>query len=225
MKTPQNIENRLRHASLKSNSKVNQAVLKDLLNHWDQSAIGTAKKPGFGRQIMQRPTSKIAAAIVVFVLILSGILSIGGKNQGVALGQVVASMQKMPWVHVKVTVHQAGQTLLLEEWECFDSKISIKIKPDGVISFRDYGLGTVSVYQPTDDTIRISPVTDRFNKKRAGSASAGVRAMISQFESQGSQVVRTTTTQDGLPVEVITLKDDHQEITLVLDRDRQVPQT
>ncbi|NQV35686.1 MAG: hypothetical protein HQ515_23535, partial [Phycisphaeraceae bacterium] len=136
-----------------------------------------------------------------------------------------ASMQKMPWVHVKATVHRAGQTLLHEEWECFDSKISIKIEPDGVISFRDYGLGTVSVYRPTDDAILISPVTDRFNKKGAGSGSAGVQAMISRFESQGSEVVRTATTQDDLPVEVITLKDQIQEITLVLDRDRQVPLT
>jgi hypothetical protein len=225
MKTFRNIEKRMRHASLKSNSEVNQAVLNDLLNHWDQSPVGTVRKPGLGRIIMERRSSRIAAAIVVFALIISGILSIGGKNQGVALGDVVASMQKMPWVHVKATVHQADQTLFHEEWECFDPRISIKIEPDGVIRLRDYDQGIVSVYQPKDNTIMISPVTDRFNKRGPGSPSGAMQDMIAKFESQGSQVVRTKTTQGQFSVEVIQLKDEHQEITLVLDVDRQVPLT
>jgi len=169
--------------------------------------------------------SKIAAAAIVVLIVYSGILHIGQKNQGVVLGAVTEAMSGMPWVHIDTSIQQGDQIQKRQEWECFDPKVHIWIDAQGVISYRDYSRETAYVYQPHANTITISSTTDRFNKKGPQSPVEAVKHMIARFESKSGDIQREKATQNQIPVEIIHLHDEHQDISLVLDVKRQVPLT
>ena len=223
MRGDRKLEAWLRAASLRSNEEVNRAVLQDLLGQWEGPVESHSIKPSFGRRMMNSRASRVTAAVIVLVLVLTGMFQFGNGTQGVALGAVLDAMYEMPWVHIKTTIHRADQIQIREEWECFNPKVHVWKDPAGVINFRDYSQGTAYVYQPANQTVTISATTERFNQRGPESPSEAVRGMIARFETEGSQVTREKTMRGQIPVEVIVMKDEHQEITMVLDLDRQVP--
>ena len=172
---------------------------------------------------MSSKVTKIAAAAIVLVVVGTGILHIGTQDQGVALGAVEQAMYGMPWVHTNATIRQGDQIQVRQEWECFDPKVHIWIDPNGVISYRDYSGQTAYVYHPEANTITISSATDRFNKKGSQSGAEAVKDMIARFESRSGEILRQRTTHNQIPVEIVQLADEHQEISLILDLERQIP--
>lgn len=171
---------------------------------------------------MNSRASRVTAAVIVLVLVLTGFLNFGNDTQGVALGAVLDAMNRQPWVHVKATVRQENQTQVHEEWECFNPKISISKDSAGVIDFRDYSQGTTYVYQPVKQTVTIS-VTPNFKKGGPQSPSEAFQELIARFESGSSSVTREKTTRGQVAVEVISMLYERQQITLVLDLERQLP--
>jgi hypothetical protein len=217
------IENLLRAAKLESKTEVNNAVLKDLLEHWERDIVHNKEKPEHGRHIMNSRISKLTAAAFAIVLVLSGILYIGDNIQGVSLGAIVESMHEMTWIHVTATIEQAGQISVREQWECFNPKINIWKNPDGSINYRNYVSEISYVYEPDANTITISPTTDKFNQKAPQSPSEGVQYIVEQFELGGGKVIRSRTTENQVAVEIIQLTNENQNITLIVDVNKNVP--
>ncbi|MBN2589036.1 MAG: hypothetical protein JXA96_04180, partial [Sedimentisphaerales bacterium] len=216
------IENLLRTAKFESNQDVNKSVLKNLLERFDRDNMQVSKA-GLGRKIMQSKLSKFAAAAIVIIILYSGINFWGSNTNGVALGNVIESMQKMKWIHAKGTVQQAGQILEYEDWECFNPKIMIKVDPEGVIRYLDFENEVAYFYQPSINTISISPTTDRYNETGPESMTEIVKFMIEQFESEGGKVTRTKSTMDDIPVEIFNMIDERQDLILIVDAQKNLP--
>ena len=223
MNEHRHIEDRLSKARIALNDRVNRAVLQDLLDQWGRTPARTSEKPGLRRKIMSSKVSKIAAVAIVLVVVGTGILHIGTKDQGVALGAVEQAICEMPWIHAKTTVSRGDQIQVRQEWECFNPKVHIWIDPEGVISYRDYSRETAYVYQPETNTITISATTDRFNKKGPQSPAEAIKDMIARFQSKSGEIHREKATLNQVSVEVVHLADEHQDISLFLDLERQIP--
>ena len=173
---------------------------------------------------MNSKTGKVTIAAMVLLVVMMGWWNLGDRNQGVALGAIMESFSKLSWVHVNTSIHRNGEYQgQEEEWECTNPKIHISIDPNAVIEYRDYEQETVYIYQPDQQTLTIGSTTDRFNQRTPESPSAAVQAMITRFESQGNEVTQKSDTYEQKPVTVFTLKDEQQEITLVVDSDEQIP--
>ena len=221
MNKHQQIENRFKKARIRLDDQANRIVLQSLLSQWQQMPVPAFKARKLRRKIMIRKVSKFTAAIVLLVICLS-IFYFGKTNSSVALGDVLQSMSDMPWLHANIKIKKAGHTEISQQWESFNPKIIIKIDKQGVISYRDYRKQILSVYNPDANTITLSPITDRLDRKGAQSPAEGIRYLIASFESRAGEVKREISTQNNIPVEIIYLKDDHQEMSLVLDIKRQV---
>ena len=216
------IENLLRTAKFESNQDVNKSVLDNLLERLDQDGMQVSK-PGIGRIIMQSKLSKFVAAAAMILIVYSGINYFGGNNNGVALGDVIESMQKKNWIHAKATVQQSRQIIYHEVWECFNPKINIDIEPNGRVIYRDYYEGTLNIYEPSSNTLTKSFVTDRFTQTKPESPTEIVKFMIDECESQGGKVTRKKSQIDNISVEIFNLVSEHQDIKLIVDSESNLP--
>lgn len=172
---------------------------------------------------MKSTTGRLVAAVVVLVLIGAGIVRFGGHGGGVVLGDIVASMQRVPWVHVTGTVQSPQRNGHVEQWESFDRRIIVWMEPDGVIRYRDAGEEKAYVYHPETNTITITPATDRYDIAGPDSPVEAMEAMIARQKEAGAQVTYEATTHNGLPARKIHIVAKEQDMTLICDRDSGLP--
>lgn len=93
-------------------------MLNDVLNAQEESKIteSAATKPNIRRQVMKNPITKLAAAAVIIIAVLIGILLPGGSATGVAWGEVLERAEQVPTVTFDMTVEigqQEGKNLVL----------------------------------------------------------------------------------------------------------------
>ena len=172
---------------------------------------------------MHSRIGKLMVAATVMIVVVTGLVRMGEKDKGVALGALIESMHKMRWVHATGTVTRSGQVQKQEEWECFDPNIRIEIRPDGVIDYRDYGAGVAYFYEPHSNTVRIGSITDRPSTPVPDSPAAAMEMMIASWEKEGGQIRRESTTFEGILAQKIYVTTEHQEITLICDPDKKLP--
>jgi hypothetical protein len=223
MNSRRDLEELLRSAPFHSDAGASRARLDELLEQWDQSISRPGPAGGLGRHIMKSTTGKLAAAAIVLVLIGAGIVRFGGRNTGVALGTIVESMQRMPWIHITGTTQSPRRKGPIEEWQSFDRRILVWIDPNGVISYRDYAAEAMYVYQPGTNTVTISPITDRYNVASPGSPVGAIQEMIASQEQAGAQVAYDAMTYNGVPARKIHIVAQEQDTTLICDRDSGLP--
>jgi hypothetical protein len=93
MNSPENIEKLIKNAVIHSNPDVNQAVLKEFLQQFDnvQEQKPAVTQPKIRRTIMKSPITKLAAAAVIIALVVLGLFEfIGPENtSGVVWADVV----------------------------------------------------------------------------------------------------------------------------------------
>jgi len=172
---------------------------------------------------MKSKTGKLAAAVIVLVLIGVGIVRFGGRNTSVALGAIVESMQRVPWIRITGTLQSPRTKGPFEEWQSSDQRILVSIDPNGVITYRDYAAEAMYVYQPGTNTVTISPTTDRYNVASPGSPVGAIQEMIASQEQAGAQVTYDAMTYNGVPARKIHIVAKEQDMTLVCDRDSGLP--
>jgi hypothetical protein len=172
---------------------------------------------------MKSTTGKLVAAVIVLVLIGAGVIRFSRPGGGIALGDIVESMQHVPWVHVIGTVQSSQRNGHVEEWESFDRRIIVLMEPDGVITYRDAGAEREYVYHPQTNTITIIPATDRYDAAGPGSPVAAVEGMIARQKEAGAQVTCDATTYHGVPARKIHIVAKGQDMTLICDRDSGLP--
>lgn len=223
MNNPRDLEKRLRSAPFHSDAGASCARLSELLEQWDWSIGRPGQAGGLGRHIMKNTTGRLVAAVVVLVLLGAGIVHFSGHGGGIALGDIVESMQRVPWVHVTGTVQSPQRNGHVEQWESFDQRIIIWMEPDGVITYRDAGEEKAYVYHPETNTITITPATDRYDVAGPDSPVEAIEAMIARQKEAGAQVTYEATTHNGVPARKIRIVAKEQDMTLICDRDSGLP--
>jgi hypothetical protein len=217
------LEELLRNAPFRSDAAASRARLGELLEEWDRSTGRPAYEGGMGRYIVKSTTGKLVAAAIVLVLIGVGIVHFGSRSSGVALGAIVESMQRVPWIHMTGTVQSPEINGTIEEWQGFDRRIIVWKEVGGVIAYRDYGAETMYVYQPETNTVIISPTTDRYNVTSPGSPVAAVEEMIAAQKEAGARVTYDATTYDGVAAQTIHIVAKEQDTTLICALDSGLP--
>jgi hypothetical protein len=223
MNNRRDLEELLRNAPFHADANASRARLSELLEQWDQSIGRPGQAGGLGRHIMKSTTGKLVAAVIVLLLIGAGILRFGSHGGGIALGDIVESMQHVPWIHVTGTVQSPERNGRIEEWQSFDRRTLISTGPDGVITYRDYNAETMYVYHPQANTVTISPTTDRYNVASPGSPVAAIKEMIASQEEAGAEVTSEPAIRDGVAVQTIHIVAKEQDMTLVCARDNGLP--
>ncbi len=223
MNNHRDLEELLRNAPFHSNADASRARLSELLGQWDRSIGCPGQAGGLGRHIMKSTTGKLVAAVIVLVLIGAGIIRFGSHGGGIALGNIVESMQRVPWVHVTGTVQSPQKNGHVEQWESLDQRIIVWIEPDGVITYRDAGAERAYVYRPQTNTITIIPATDRYDAAGPSSPVAAIQEMIARQEEAGARVTYDATTYNGVPARRIHIIAREEDITLICDRDSGLP--
>jgi hypothetical protein len=224
MNNRRDLEELLRNAPFHADADASRARLSKLLEQWDRSIGRPGQAGGLGRHIMKSTTGRLVAAVIVLVLIGAGILRLGRHGGGLALGDIVASMQRVPWMHV-TGMGQSPQKNghVGQWWESFDRRVIVSVESDGVITYRDYNAETMYVYHPQTNTVTIGPATDRSNVASAGSPAAAIREMIAAQEEAGAEVTSEPAIRDGVQVQTIHIVAKEQDMTLVCDRDSGLP--
>jgi hypothetical protein len=112
MNSPKNIEKLIKNAVIHSNPDVNQAVLKELLQQFDnvQEQKPVVTRPKIRRTIMKSPIIKLAAAAVIIVLVLLGLFEfIGtGSTSGVVWAEVVRKVEASRGSASRITTSSPG---------------------------------------------------------------------------------------------------------------------
>jgi len=223
MNNRRDLEELLRNAPFHADADASRARLSELLEQWDRSIGRPGQAGGLGRHIMKSTTGKLVAAGIVLVLIGAGIIRLGSHGGGLALGDIVESMQRVPWVHVTGTVQSPQKNGHVEQWESFDGRIIVWMEPDGVITYRDAGAERAYVYHPQTNTITIIPATDRYDAAGPSSPVAAIQEMIARQEETGARVTYDATTYNGVPARKIHISAREEDITLICDRDSGLP--
>jgi hypothetical protein len=224
MNNRRDLEKLLRNAPFHADADAGRARLSELLEQWDRSIGCPGQAGGLRRHIMKSTTGKLVAAVIVLVLIGAGILRFDSRGGGLALGDIVESMQRVPWVHVTGTEQSPRENGHVGQWwESFDRRVVVSVESDGVITYWDYNAETMYVYQPQTNTVTISPTTDRFNLASPGSPAAAIKEMIAAQEEAGARVTSEPAIRDGRKVRMIHIAAKGEDMTLVCDRDSGLP--
>jgi hypothetical protein len=95
MRSQKNVEKLIKNAEIHSNSDVNQAVLKNLLQQFDnvQEQKPIVKQPNIRRTIMKSHITKLAAAAVIITAITLGLFEFIGSSSGVVWAEVARKVQ------------------------------------------------------------------------------------------------------------------------------------
>lgn len=159
---------------------------------------------------MQSNIMKFAAAAVVIIAVLIGIYYSGGSIDGasVAFAKMTEAIRNEPWMHVIAQIDAPQHKGQVDEWICFEKSIEITKQVDGSITYRNEGQDTLYVYDPVNNTVTVSSLSDEYAIPRRTpmpqSPMEGINTLIETLEEQGDVQLSISYDQiDGQPVEVL----------------------
>ncbi|MHC4571549.1 MAG: hypothetical protein ACYS0C_05685 [Planctomycetota bacterium] len=171
---------------------------------------------------MKSRITKIAAAVVIIIAVLVGIKQFGGSidGAGVALGDTIRTMKKMPWVHVMAEVDTTEHKGPMDSWVSFQPYIMVLKRPDGTILYADLSEEVKYDYDLLNNTITISAVPDLSNTMGPKSHFDLLEHMIENLEANDAEISREESVLDGKAVEIIHSVSDIQDVRMVRDKER-----
>lgn len=207
------VDNRIRQSA-------KQAILTTVKSgKMKQSSMSNTGLEVIWRTIVKSKIAKLAvAALIVIVVILAfkdGSIDIVSSAFGI--DEVIASMQKVEWMHATVTV--IGSTNAdsnrmenkyngSQHWQSIHPHRKIDIYSEGSIYFEEEQ--TLWKYDSDSNTITITyhdgSIPDREKPKNLQDV---YLTTVSYFESKGATVEYSTGTYDGCPIQII--KVDHTD--------------
>ena len=181
-------------------------------------------RPDIWRIIMKSKITKFAAAAVIIIGVLVGINQLGDSIDGVsvALGQIIESMQKMPWVHWKVTSEMNNESI--ETWVSFTSSIVAQKRENGIILYNNLIGGIEHTYDPQENLIYVSQVEEGIREKQSIPEAPFqlVEIVMDHLNENGSQIVAKTVFEGGREIKQITAEmaanSKANQIQLKIDR-------
>ncbi|HCO92497.1 MAG TPA: hypothetical protein DIU00_00860 [Phycisphaerales bacterium] len=127
MNSPENIEKLIKNAVIHSNPDVNQAVLKEFLQQFNntQEQKPVVTQPNIRRKIMKSPITKLAAAAVIIIAVMLSINIWDNITPAAyALDQTVQASHSVRYLHIKS--FKKGMEEPKEFWLEFDEQGDIK---------------------------------------------------------------------------------------------------
>lgn len=230
---------------LKIDDKPNQAhrenLRREMLYVFDTAATQPQKPMTpvgvLRRTIMKSPVTKIAAAAVIVIGILTITHHFTGSFDGssIAVGQVIEdvngiieNMKMMPWV---VKKYKEPQGVALEEWFCFERDYWIARTPaSGVVSY-NYAEGRKYDYDPDTNSVTIASLHEggssysSFTSPRAILESLYERVIDKATKPQ-TKISRQTGRYKGIDVEILKIafsaNGQNYRTSLFIDTKRKV---
>lgn len=186
---------------------------------------------------MKNKITKLAAAAVIIIAVLLSIRYMGGSIDGasVALAQMTKAMKRMPWMHIRAEIDAPDRKGQIDEWICFEKSIEITKRADGVIRYRDEGQDTMYVYDPLNNMVTITSLSDRYAVPRRTpmpmSPIEGIEKLIETLKEK-SQVELSVSRNEinGRTVEIINIvsitQDEpviNQNMTIIINAETKLP--
>ena len=138
MRPTENIKRLIKHAKIKTNPDVNEAVLKDLLNELDksESVRSAANRPNLWRMIAKSRITKMAVAAGVMIAI--GLFLFGRNAPEMRMYQANAINEPVKMLTVLSLRHayDAGGMEAVER-QCNEAYKKLNLRPDDGVSMRE----------------------------------------------------------------------------------------
>ena len=163
MRPSEDIDKLIKKLRYKAGAQAHDRMLENVMQALDKSEKQKSGviAPNIWRTIMKSPVTKLAAAAVIIIVVLIGVLiginQFGGSIEAVASGQVIEAMKKVNWMHVVGREKDSGS--IDEAWLSFESKINIKKNENGGITYTNYHKNKRYVYDPAKQTIYVYDVS------------------------------------------------------------------
>ncbi|MHC4621673.1 MAG: TolB-like translocation protein, partial [Planctomycetota bacterium] len=110
------------------------------------------------RRVGARSTMiRFAAAAIIIAAVIVGVQNFFRPK--VALADVAANMQSMPWMHTISIGNEAGEPVSEEVWASFGSKIVIEKKASGAVNYVNQANNQQKVYDPHVNIINVVDLT------------------------------------------------------------------
>ncbi|MHC4636047.1 MAG: hypothetical protein ACYTBP_06000 [Planctomycetota bacterium] len=180
-------------------------------------------QPNIWRIIMKSRITKLAAAVII-IAVLIGINQFGGSIDGTstAFAQIAESMKEMPWMHG--VVEGAGEKL--EAWFSFEKRIMASKRIPGKIRYHDYLKNIIQIYDPANNTIKISYPTDDALAGVGQSVIDFPKKILQLFDEKGEKIIQETGKYKGKDSKIYKMSGFlggmDMKVEMIVDRDKNV---
>ncbi len=181
-----------------------------------------------GRSAMRRiamPAGTIAAVVVVAVVAYH---FAGPGGNGAAFAQVIAAIQKAPWVHVTGTLQQGSDPpTIREEWMGFQARITVRKDISGSLQFDDYARYRRYTYSHSTGKVTLARLPDKVFALGASDPRRYLETMIELEKSYGARLTVHQGTRDSRDVTIFTLdrsqKNQREHVVVFVDPHTDLP--
>lgn len=215
----------------KINDEISRAFVETRNNQW----IDQPKK--IWKIIMKsRITRFTKVAVIVFaVLMCIHQLSHSIDGASVALAQMTEAIRRVPWMHVRAEMDTPPHEGLVEEWICFEKSIEITKRVNGSITYRDEGQDTMYIYDPLNNMVTITSLSDKYAIPRrtpmTDSPSRAIETLIETLKREGIMQLSVSIDEiDGQPVKILdvvsTIQGESvvkQDMTIIIHAESMLP--
>lgn len=186
---------------------------------------------------MKSNMARLAAATVIILAIFTGINHFGGSIDvgSVAIAKMSEAIRKVSWMHAKAKIDAPQRKGQIDEWICFEKSIEIIKQVDGSIRYRDQRQDTMYMYNPIDNMVTITSLSDEYAMPRRtpmpDSPSGAIDTLIETLKEEGKvQLSVSYDETDGQPVKILhavsTIQGEsaiNQDITIIINAESMLP--
>jgi hypothetical protein len=174
-------------------------------------------QPGIWKVIIESPITKLAAAAVIVVTVIAGVVEFGGseKKAGIAFAGTWETMKRMPWMHVITESDTPRGKETSESWTCFDPLIWASKGTRVSTVYANYIEGKTYLYSPRDpysNKISILPIAEEY--KHPESPIEVIEGILENWTNQDAEISREKSTLDGKRIEIIHINSPIRKTTL-----------
>ena len=205
-----------------------------------RSAEGTEpfeKAVSIGRAILKSRITRLAAVAGIVIVVMMIVNEFSGSIDGAsaALAQMTEAIRAVPWMHAHTEVDGPDHKGQVDEWICFEKSIEIMKQVNGTVTYRDEGQDTMYVYDPVNNKLTITLLSDRYAIPRRTplllSPTEGIENLIEGLKAQGqaklSVSFEETNGQSVQIVRAVSSPQDNdavsQEMTIAIDTQSKLP--
>ena len=155
MRPTEKIKQRIKNTPIKTDPKVNQAVLNDLLDRLDaaQGTPVTGPEPTIWRTIMKNRTFKLSTAATILIAVMLGVQLVGTPSAYAQVVQGLRNARTLAYTLITSTNTETGETVKTD-WLFKDPGLLRTTTADGYITILNHPLGKqLSLVPPTQQYI------------------------------------------------------------------------
>jgi outer membrane lipoprotein-sorting protein len=155
MRPTEKIKQRIKNTQIKTDPKVNQAVLNDLLDRLDaaQGTPVTGPEPNIWRTIMKKRTFKLSTAAAILIAVMLGMQLVGTPSAYAQVVQSLRNARTLAYTLITTTNTETGETVKTD-WLFKDPGLLRTTTADGYITILSVGQGRqLSLVPPTKQYI------------------------------------------------------------------------